>query len=86
MRGARLLNARQSSFTPTASDSCRRTVGHAVAYGDDPASLNVTRLGVSVSSTLPWHGRYPCGSLIYNGTWFYGTYLGLPSLSERAEW
>jgi hypothetical protein len=22
----------------------------------------------------PYKGRYPCGSLVYNGIWYYGTY------------
>jgi hypothetical protein len=26
------------------------------------------------ASALPYQGRYPCGSLLYNGTWYYGTY------------
>src|SRR5665811_1547157 len=26
------------------------------------------------SSSLPYAGRYPCGSLVFNGVWYYGTY------------
>jgi len=34
---------------------------------------------VTVSFTAPYQGRYPCGSLVYNGVWYYGTYCTGPS-------
>ncbi|HMO27207.1 MAG TPA: hypothetical protein PKB10_13170, partial [Tepidisphaeraceae bacterium] len=52
--------------------------------GDDPMNLTIVDLQPRVDG-LPWpdmtdgvakfHGRYPCGSLVYNGVWYYGTYL-----------
>jgi hypothetical protein len=30
-------------------------------------------------SALPYQGRYPCGSLVHDGVWYYGTYCLGPS-------
>lgn len=48
--------------------------GHAVMEGDDPENLKVYSLGIQKAAAFPYHGRYPCGSLMYNGVWYYGTY------------
>jgi hypothetical protein len=40
----------------------------------DVYKLLVQNVSVFHSFTSPYIGRYPCGSLYYNGTWFYGTY------------
>jgi len=50
------------------------STGQAVMEGDDPMKLKIYSLGLSFASSLPYHGRYPSGSLVYNGTWYYGTY------------
>jgi hypothetical protein len=50
------------------------TTGQAVLEGNDPGKLKVYSLGLNRASALPYMGRYPCGSLVYNGTWYYGTY------------
>ncbi len=50
------------------------TTGHAKITGDDPLRLEVTALGLHKASAEPYGGRYPCGSLILDGTWYYGTY------------
>jgi hypothetical protein len=42
--------------------------------GSDPMSLTIYSLGVSHASALPYHGRYPAGSLMHKGVWYYGTY------------
>lgn len=55
------------------------TTGHATIVGDDPLHLVVTNQGVFKSSPRPYEGRYPCGSLIYNGIWYYGTYCLHPN-------
>lgn len=52
----------------------RTSTGQAVIEGDDPVNLKVYSLGLSHASALPYHGRYPCGSLLYKGVWYYGTY------------
>jgi len=49
------------------------TTGHATILGDDPLHLVVTNQGVFKSSPRPYEGRYPCGSLVYEGVWYYGT-------------
>lgn len=65
------------------SDSRNRTnadqggksgTGHARIVGDDPLRLSVENLGIHYASPKPYGGRYPCGSLVYNGVWYYGTY------------
>lgn len=48
--------------------------GHARIIGDDPLNLRVLPLGLHKASAEPYGGRYPCGSLVYNGIWYYGTY------------
>jgi hypothetical protein len=50
------------------------TTGNAIIEGNDPLNLKVTPLASTVGSALPYAGRYPCGSLMYNGVWYYGTY------------
>ncbi len=52
----------------------RPTTGHAVLIGDDPIHLQLQSLGVQIGFADPYQGRYPCGSLVYNGVWYYGTY------------
>jgi len=52
--------------------------GQAVMEGTDPLNLKVYSLGTFRSSALPYKGRYPCGSLVYNGVWYYGTYCLAP--------
>jgi hypothetical protein len=48
--------------------------GQARIEGDDPLDLTVVSLGIHNSSALPYGGRYPCGSLVHDGIWYYGTY------------
>jgi hypothetical protein len=57
--------------------------GHATILGDDPLKLVVTNQGVFKSSPRPYAGRYPCGSLVYGGVWYYGTYCLHPSGGVR---
>ena len=53
--------------------------GHATILGDDPLKLVVTNQGVFKSSPRPYEGRYPCGSLVHESVWYYGTYCLHPS-------
>jgi len=49
--------------------------GHAVIVGDGPLNLKIRNTSPpKVGSALPYKGRYPGGSLVYNGVWYYGTY------------
>ena len=50
------------------------TTGYATILGDDPLKLRVVNQGVYKSAPDPYPSRYPCGSLVYNGAWYYGTY------------
>ncbi len=56
-------------------DNLKRPVtGYAVIEGSDPMDLKITRAGVMEHEPYPYGGQYPCGSLVYNGVWYYGTY------------
>ena len=56
------------------------TTGQGVIVGNDPLTLQAYSIGLDNSSpAFPYHGRYPCGSLVYNGVWYYGTYCLDPS-------
>lgn len=49
--------------------------GHAVMIGDDPLKLIIKNTSPpKKASAKPYNGRYPCGSLVHNGIWYYGTY------------
>jgi len=55
------------------------TTGHATVVGDDPLHLQIINAGVYPGDPTPYEGRYPCGSLVYHGVWYYGTYCLLDS-------
>jgi hypothetical protein len=43
--------------------------------GDDPLDLIIKNTSPpKPASAEPYKGRYPCGSLVHNGIWYYGTY------------
>jgi hypothetical protein len=48
--------------------------GYAAMEGTDPFNLKVYSLGLMHNPAPPYKGRYPCGSLMHNGIWYYGTY------------
>ena len=50
------------------------TPGRALIEGDDPMLLKIQAAGLFKMPIRPYGGRYPCGSLVYNGVWYYGTY------------
>jgi len=50
------------------------TTGQAKIIGDDPLKLEIVDHAVYKSSPGHYQSRYPCGSLVYNGVWYYGTY------------
>jgi hypothetical protein len=55
------------------------TTGYATILGDDPLKLRVVNQAVYASPVRPYLGRYPCGSLVYGGVWYYGTYCLAPN-------
>ena len=59
--------------------SPKPTTGYATIIGDDPLHLTFADAGVYHDDPAPYEGRYPCGSLVYNGVWYYGTYCLLDS-------
>jgi hypothetical protein len=56
----------------------KSTTGYATILGDDPLKLQVADQGVYASPVAPYHGRYPCGTLVHDGVWYYGTYCTGP--------
>lgn len=48
--------------------------GQAVMEGDDPLHLTITSLGLVKGHPGAYGGRYPGGSLVHNGVWYYATY------------
>lgn len=58
------------------------SVGHAVIEGNDPLNLSVVEPNRIYGKPAPYGGRYPCGSLHYNGVWYIGTY-GLNNRSYK---
>jgi hypothetical protein len=54
------------------------TTGQAVMVGNDPLNLKIYSLGLVGADPYPYGGRYPCGSLLHNGVWYYGTYCLAP--------
>jgi hypothetical protein len=58
--------------------------GHGVMIGDDPLNLVIHNTSPpKVASALPYRGRYPAGSLVYDGIWYYGTYCLGPAGSFK---
>jgi hypothetical protein len=54
--------------------------GQAVMKGDDPLDLEIKNISPPKRGwAAPYRGRYPCGSLVHDGVWYYGTYCLGPS-------
>ncbi len=54
--------------------------GHAVVVGSDPLKLAIKNTSPPKRAlAAPYRGRYPCGSLVHDGVWYYGTYCLGPS-------
>ena len=60
--------------------------GQARIEGDDPLRLKITNLGMTAGPPSPYEGRYPCGSLVLNGVWYYGTYCLLDQPAWSMNW
>lgn len=71
------------SLTYTYKGEVRKpSTGQAKITGDDPMYLKIENILPRVEGNpAPYEGRYPCGSLIYNGVWYYGTYC----LTNRSD-
>ncbi|MBN1347715.1 MAG: hypothetical protein JXQ73_33820, partial [Phycisphaerae bacterium] len=82
-----------SPWTDGATEGVRCSSGgdkactaHAVMIGDDPLRLTIKNTSPPhPASPLPYQGRYPCGSLVRDGIWYYGTYCLGPSGSVKRD-
>ncbi len=74
-----------AEYPPNFPDWKRRpaTTGQGLLRGDDPLALTVESLGLHQSDPYPYGGRYPCGTLVHNGIWYYGTYCLGPHGATR---
>jgi len=70
----------------SSSGGAKATTGQAKIVGDSPLALKVTDVSTFASSPEPYGGRYPCGSLVYNGVWYYGTYCLLETPKLGLNW
>ncbi|KKK96884.1 hypothetical protein LCGC14_2658290, partial [marine sediment metagenome] len=59
------------------------TTGQAVMVGDNPLDMHIYSLGTYSGDPAPYNGRYPCGSLVYDGIWYYGSYCLAPAGSAK---
>jgi hypothetical protein len=60
--------------------------GNAVMIGDDPLRLAIRNTAPpQPASPRPYEGRCPCGSLVHNGIWYFGTYCLGPAASVVNE-
>ena len=50
------------------------TVGYATIRGDNPLDLAIENVGLIPVDREAYQGRYPSGSLMVDGTWYYGSY------------
>ena len=64
----------------------KATTGQAKIVGDSPLDLKITDVSTFASSPAPYGGRYPCGSLVYNGVWYYGTYCLIETPKLGLNW
>lgn len=64
--------------TKTGIHTIKATTGQAALKGSDPLYLEIISLGLHQADPYPYGGRYPCGSLVYNEVWYYGTYCLSP--------
>jgi hypothetical protein len=66
--------------------SKKATTGFATILGDDPLHLQITDVGTYPGDPTPYEGRYPCGTLVYKGVWYYGTYCLIQTPGKGLNW
>ncbi|HEX8986178.1 MAG TPA: hypothetical protein VF767_12110 [Bryobacteraceae bacterium] len=59
--------------------------GHATIVGDSPLDLKIVNAATYPGDPMPYGGRYPCGSLVHNGVWYYGTYCLMDSDGDPSK-
>jgi hypothetical protein len=73
VNGVNCMSLNMRLVDPNASNTLAAT-GQAKIVGDDPMRLEITNLPLSTGDPAPYGGRYPCGSLVHDDVWYYGTY------------
>jgi hypothetical protein len=68
------------------SGNDRATTGYATILGDDPMELKIVDASTLAASPTPYEGRYPAGSLVYRGVWYYGTYCLHDTPGKHLNW
>ena len=68
------------------SAGSKATTGYATILGDDPQHLTITDVGTYPGDPAPYGGRYPAGSLVYHGVWYYGTYGLYETPGKHLNW
>jgi hypothetical protein len=76
----------QTDGVGSGSGGTGAVTGNAELIGNDPLRLTIRNTAPpQPASPRPYEGRYPCGSLVYNGIWYYGTYCLGPAGSVAHE-
>lgn len=71
---------------PCGSTGPNAKTANAVMIGDDPLALIIRNTAPpQPGNPAPYAGRYPCGSLVHDGIWYYGTYCLGPAGSVVHE-
>lgn len=52
--------------------------GHGKLVGDNPLQFEIVPIGTHRADPYPYGGRYPCGTLVHDSIWYYGTYCLSP--------
>jgi hypothetical protein len=77
-------DGKTEEITCSSGEGAVAKTGHAVMIGDDPLRLTIRNTSPpKQASALPYNGRYPAGSLVYNAIWYYGTYCLGPDGSYK---
>jgi hypothetical protein len=64
----------------------KATTGYVTILGDDPLHLSLVDAASYPDDPTPCGGRYPSGSLIYKGIWYYGTYCLYQTPGKNLNW
>jgi hypothetical protein len=67
------------------SNGPKAATGYATILGDSPLDLKFVNAGTYPAAPAPYGGRYPCGSLVYQGVWYYGTYCLMDSDGDAGK-
>ncbi len=79
-----------SDFSHSWAGPYHNTSGQGVIVGSDPMNLKAYSIGTfawatysDIAGSNPYMGRYPCGSLVHEGVWYYGSYCLGPDGSTQ---